>query len=225
MDIDEIRLININHAIDKYCGGVRSELARRMGRDPSSIARWWLKSKHKRKVGYDSAREIETALSIKQGWIDQQHTEAEKEDDAIKRLELQLRDGETYKIPLHRQITIDQQLTVTFLTHLKGLVMLLSTDKDAYALKLTGHNPTLWLTDSWAIIVEPNTPLAINECALLQLDSGETQLRLIVHISDDLLIVRNPVNGEQRNLPRQHITRAEYAYIGIPPSKVVLTTD
>lgn len=100
--------------------------------------------------------------------------------------------------------------------------MLLSTDKDAYALQLHGHNPTIWLHDRWLVVIEPNTPLTNNECALLTLTNGERLLRILVHNSPTQMAVRNPVTGEQEILLQDQIAKAEYAYIGIPPSKVAL---
>jgi transcriptional regulator with XRE-family HTH domain len=228
MDIDEIRLKNIEASIKTHCDGVRSELARRLGRDPTSIARWWLKSKHRRKVGYESAREIEAVLAIPTGWLDQQHENFnDLEQDAKKRTVLKIASGETYPIPLQQTAIVDQRLRLTLIDQLQGNLMLLSTDKDAYALQLHGHNPTIWLHDRWLIVIEPNTPLANNECALLTLTNGERLLRILVHDSPTQMAVRNPVTGEQEILLHDQIAKAEYAYIGIPPSKVALpdTTD
>lgn len=226
MDIDDIRLTNIDHAIKSHCGGVRSELARRLGREPTSIARWWLKSKHRRKVGYDSAREIEKALGIPSGWIDQSHDNLnDLEVNPKRRAALRIASGETYPIPLHYSATIDQRLRMTFITEVKGTLMLLSTDPAAYAIQLIGHNPTIWLHEHWMIVVEPNTPVSANECALLYLKTGEQLLRLMVHVGEHLVMVRNPVTGEQEPYEIGQIEKMEYAYIGIPPSKVVPLTN
>ena len=103
--------------------------------------------------------------------------------------------------------------------------MLLSTDKDAYAIQLHGHHPVIWLHDRWLVVVEPNTPPAPDECLLLTLNTGEILLRLLVHESPLQIAVRNPVTGEQEILLRDQVTKVEYAYIGIPPSKVSLPTD
>ena len=103
--------------------------------------------------------------------------------------------------------------------------MLLSTDKDAYAIQLHGHNPTIWLHDRWLVVVEPNTPPAHDECLLVTLNTGEILLRLLVHESPTQIAVRNPVTGEQEILLHDQIRKMEYAYIGIPPSKIALATD
>ena len=103
--------------------------------------------------------------------------------------------------------------------------MLLSTDKDAYAIQLQGHNPIIWLHEHWLIVVEPNTSPSPNECLLLTLKTGEILLRLLVHESPLQMAVRNPVTGEQEILLRDQVAKVEYAYIGIPPSKVALSTD
>lgn len=224
MDIAEIRLQNVDHVITSKCRGVKAEFARIIGKEPQVIARWWASApSQKRNIGARTARKIEEIFKLPKGWMDNHHPSAyELEDDGLKKLELMMRAGETYKIPLTHQITLDPQLTITFLAKTKGLVMLLSTDQNVYALQLLGHNPDIYLTEGWAIIVEPNTHLAPNEFALLKLDTGELLLRQIVHIKPGQLVVRNPVTREQATLPYDRIAQAEYAYIGIPPSKVRL---
>ena len=224
MDIDDIRLANIEAAIKAHCGGVRSALARKIGRDPTSIARWWLTSKHKRKVGYESAREIEQALGIPTGWIDQLHDNAnDLEVNPKKRAALRIASGDTHTVTLRKAAIVDQRLRLTFIDELKGNLMLLSTDSDAYAIQLQGHNPIIWLHNRWLIVVEPNTPIAPDECLLLTLKTGEILLRLLVHDSPLQMAVRNPATGEQEVILHDQITKAEYAYIGIPPSKVAPT--
>lgn len=223
MDINEIRLQNIEKLISTQCGGVRSSFARKIKRTPVSIGRWWTNSKHRRNVGDDTAREIETTFNLPRGWIDNVHLEIEmQQSTAEQRFEQKIQRGEAYRIPLTHEATLDQRLTVTFLDKVKGTVMLLSTDENAYALQLIGHNPTAWFSHHWGIIIEPGTELTPNESALFRLDSGETILRLVTHISDDMYVVLNPLTGNQENLPRSRVKSAEYAYIGIPPSKIKL---
>lgn len=226
MDTPAIRLKNVETIITKRCDGVKAEFARRIRREPPVIGKWWAKSEKQRgNIGNNLARHIEQTFGLEYGWLDNIHPHSELEDDELKKLELKLRAGETYKIPLTHQVTVDPQLTITFLSQTKGLVMLLSTDAQVYALQLIGHNPDIWLTDGWSIIVEPNTPLAPNEFTLLHLDSGELLLRQIVHIKDDQLVVRNPITREQRAIARSQISKSEYAYIGIPPSKIRLINE
>jgi hypothetical protein len=39
------------------------------------------------------------------------------------------------------------------------------------------------------------------------------------------MAVRNPVTGDQEIILTDQIAKAEYAYIGIPPSKVAIPSD
>jgi hypothetical protein len=195
-------------------------MARALKKEQQNISKWWSDS-DARKVGDRSARHIERSFSLPHGWMDNLHEhQHDLEPDQQTRTALKLQDGDTYAIPVRQGMAIDQQLRLTFLDQREGTLMLLSTDPRAYALQLIGHNPTVWLSDGWAIVIEPGTELAPNECVLLRLDTGEMLLRLVVHISDELLVVRNIVTGTQDNLPRSRIVTMEYAYIGIPPSKV-----
>lgn len=226
METAQIRLANIEKIISLRCDGVKAKFSTSIGKEPQFIARWWSKSEsQKRNIGNKLARHIEAVFGLPHGWVDNQHDNYHDLEKNIKeRIELKLLDGDTHTIPVHNAATVDQHLRLTLLEHQEGILMLLSTDDKAYALTLVGHNPTIWLNDAWAVVVEPSTPLAQNECALLRLDNGEVLLRLVVHISDDMLVVRNPVTGAQDNIPRARIAQAEYAYIGIPPSKVKLKT-
>lgn len=224
MDTAQIRLSNVEQIINIRCDGVKAKFASEIGKEPQFVSRWWATSEtQKRNMGSKVARHIEEVFDLPHGWIDNPHDNYhDLEADISSRTELKLLDGDTSIIPLRQTATVDQHLRLTLLEHKEGNLMLLSTDENAYALQLVGHNPTIWLNEGWLVVVEPGTPLTPNECALLRLDSGEILLRLIVHISDDMLVVRNPATGVQDNLPRSRITQGEYAYIGIPPSKVRL---
>lgn len=196
-------------------------MANKLGVLQQTVTKWFTSSpKNHRNIGDNAARLIEQTFELPRGWMDENHVKGELENSTEQKLEKMLQRGEGYRIPLTYNITLDQQLTVTFLEQIKGTVMLLSTDENAYALQLLGHNPTAWFSDSWGIIIEPDTPLTRNESALFHLNNGETVLRLVIHIGDDLYTVLNPITGQQENLPRSRITSTEYAYIGIPPSKI-----
>lgn len=203
---------------------MKAAFARQIKKEPQFISRWWAKSaSQKGNIGDNMARHIEKSFGLQHGWLDKEHDNlSDLEADFDARTELKLLEGDASIIPLRQAATVDQHLRLTLLEHKEGNLMLLSTDKNAYALQLIGHNPTIWLNDGWLVVIEPGTPLSPNECALLRLDNGEILLRLIIHISDDTLVVRNPATGAQDNLARHRIVQQEYAYIGIPPSKVRL---
>lgn len=223
MNINEIRINNINHIIKHVCGGNRSVFAAKIGREAVSVGRWWTKSKHKRNVSDESAREIERAFGLPKDWIDNIHDNLhDLEQNPTKRTELKLQDGDTHFPRLRQSAAIDQLMRLTLLEQREGNLMMLSTDEQAYAIQLHGHNPTGWLSDGYAIMVEPNTALTENEYALIWLTNGELLLRGIVYAGEGMLVVKNPVTGSQESIPRERITKTEYAYIGIPPSKVKL---
>jgi hypothetical protein len=226
MTNSEKRQLNAEYVLSRFCDGNKAEMARELGVLQQTVTKWFTASpSNHRNIGDNAARRIELTFKLPRGWMDETHNPHDLEEDELKKLELKLRAGETYKIPLTHQVAVDPQLAVTFLAETKGLVMLLSTDEQVYALQLIGHNPDIWLTEGWAIIIEPNTPLAPNEFALLRLESGELLLRQIVHIKEDQLVVRNPVTREQRAIARSQISKSEYAYIGIPPSKIRLIDE
>lgn len=223
MDIYLVRLNNVEQIIATRFGGVKAHFANAIQTNPVAVQRWWSPpGKLKRNIGSNSARKIEEALALPSGWLDVQHDDHNNDlkGDAQRKTTLKLEYGETYTVPLRRQATVDQDLRLTLLDNKEGNLMLLSTDHTAYALQLVGHNPMVWLSDNWAILIEPATPLAVNECALIKLDTGEQLLRLLIHIGEDMLVVRNIVTGVQENIATDRIEEAHYAYIGIPPSKV-----
>jgi hypothetical protein len=223
MNINEIRLHNIDSIIRQKCGGNRSRFATSIGREAVSVGRWWTKSKHRRNVSDESAREIEVAFGLPKDWVDNLHeNNSDLEEDPLRRTELKIIDGETFVPPLHYFAAIDNNLRLTLIGQRKGNLMMLSTDADVYAIQLHGHSPTDWYSDGYALMVEPHTPLTEKEYALIWLDNGELLLRAIVYVGEDMLIVRHPVTGVQETLPTGRVTKTEYAYIGIPPSKVKL---
>lgn len=224
MDINEIRLENINKIVDARCRGVKAEFARKLGKEPAGIARWWSKSeKHRRNIGSRSARFIEEVFKLPSGWLDSTHQDYALETDPQKRITKQLQSGDTYKIQLLDRCTIDNNLALTLLNiSLKGELMLLSTDRNAYALEFLGHHSEKILSSGWGIVIEPDTPLTEDEYALIKLKSGEMLLRVITYADDDMIVAMNPVNKQQNTIPTAQIERAEYCYIGIPPSKIIV---
>ena len=227
MDIYAVRRGNIQSIVSTQYNGVKAHFADAISTSRVIVNRWLAAGEEQRRnIGSAAARDIEQHLGLPNGWIDSQHQNlSDLEKDTQKRTALKIASGETYPIPLQQTAIVDQRLRLTLIDQIQGNLMLLSTDKDAYAIQLHGHNPVIWLHDRWMIVVEPNTPIAANECVLLTLANGEILLRLLVHDSSTQMAVRNPVSGEQEIILRDQIAKAEYAYIGIPPSKVALTNN
>ena len=222
----ELRQLNAAYVLKHFCNGNKAEMARRIGKLQQSVSKWFTETDDHKNIGNGSARLIEQVFGLPHGWMDQPHENLnDLEMNPQRRTALRIASGETYSIPLRQSALVDQRLRLTLIDQLQGNLMLLSTDKDAYALQLHGHNPTLWLHDRWLVVIEPNTPLSNNECTLLTLNNGERLLRILVHDSPTQMAVRNPVTGEQEILLHDQIAKAEYAYIGIPPSKVALPDD
>lgn len=224
MDIYEVRKQNAHNIVETQFEGVKARFADAINTNHVIVNRWFAAGENQRRnIGSNAARKIEHILNLPIGWIDQIHENlSDLETNPQRRTALRIASGETYTIPLKQTAIVDQRLRLTLIDQIQGNLMLLSTDKDAYALQLHGHNPTIWLHDRWLVVIEPNTPLANNECALLTLTNGERLLRIVVHDSQTQMAVRNPVTGEQEILLHDQIKTTEYAYIGIPPSKVAL---
>ena len=225
MDINEIRLNNIDQIVASRCRGVKAEFARKIGKEPPGIARWWSKSeKHRRNIGSKSARHIEMIFMLPSGWMDSTHKDYDLEENPIEKSKKQIEAGDTHKIQLLDRCTIDNDLALTLLNiKLKGELMLLSTDRNAYALEFLGHHSEKILSSGWGVIIEPDTALTEDEYALIKLTSGEILLRVITYADNQLIVAMNPINKQQNSIPRAQIERAEYCYIGIPPSKIIVT--
>lgn len=72
MDIHEIRANNLRQLIDERFGGVASRLADKIGRQPAYVYRLFTeKTEHRRSIGEDLARDIETKLGLASGTLDQ----------------------------------------------------------------------------------------------------------------------------------------------------------
>jgi ABC-type antimicrobial peptide transport system permease subunit len=75
MDIYEIRLENLEKILAEDFSGNKSKLAELLGRQPSSISRYWSKSKDNyRRIENDAAREIEQKTGRTKHWMDTRHT-------------------------------------------------------------------------------------------------------------------------------------------------------
>lgn len=223
MTIHEIRLANAELIIQQRFKGNKSKFARSIGKQPPYVSTWWAKNERsKRNIGSTTARLIEDSLGLPRGWMDIPHKEYELESDQAKKAKQQISAGDTHTIQLLDRCTIDNDMALTLLnTNIKGELMLLSTDKDAYALEFIGHHSNPILSNGWGIVVEPNTPLTEGEYAFIKLANGQQLLRIVTFADDNLIVAMNPLDKQQNSLPRSQIASAEYCYIGIPPSKII----
>jgi len=98
--------------------------------------------------------------------------------------------------------------------------MLLSTDKDVWAFVLLSTHQQTQLNKGWGVVVEPNTPITNGEYALITLQNDELMLRLVVYQDEQRVTAHNPITHEQITYDRTTIKEINYAYIGIPPSKI-----
>ncbi len=213
MDNAQIRMENISAILEKKFSGKKVSLANAIGKNPVIVQH--------RNLGDKVAREVEDKLSLPHGWLDHLHGEHhDLEDDPHEKIRLKAQAGETHPIPVTANATLDHQLQLTIINNNIGRLMLLSTDGDAYAFQLIGHNANPLLDNHWGLVIEPNTPLTLNEYAILWLKGGEVLLRLVVFIDDQTYLVRHPITNEQLKLDRLQVEKAQYCYVGIPPSKI-----
>ncbi len=227
MTITETRLENTNKIIERRFGGVRARFARHIGKEATTIGRWWAKQeKHKKNIGHQSARHIESRCGLPEGWLDIKHDNTfDLEEKPQKKYILKAEHGDTHIIPLRYSATLSQKFQLSIIDNKKGKLMLLSTDGDAYAFQLIGHNPNPILTKKWGLVVEPDTPLAEDEYTIIYLKNGEILLRMFTYQDEEKLLVSHPVTGEQQEILRSQLDKALYCYVGIPPSKIMEATE
>jgi hypothetical protein len=80
MNIDDIRLENLATVIRDHFGGRQVRLADALNRQSNSISRYFSKSRtNHRAISDNTAREVETLLSLPGGWMDIRHTTAPDE--------------------------------------------------------------------------------------------------------------------------------------------------
>lgn len=224
MDIASIRLTNVDTIIKAKFDGKKARFAEAIDKFPNYISTWWAKNPdRKRNIGSNIARDIEVKLGLDEGWLDIIHTDnSDLEQDHLKKQQLKLASGNTYEIPLTWSALLEQQqLKLTLLQPLKGKIMLLSTDQDAWSIQLVGTHPNFILNQGWGIVIEPNSPITVNEYALITRKNGELLLRVIAYKDEDKLIITNPITSEQTTLPWADVEKAEYCYVAIPPSKIM----
>lgn len=224
MDISGKRLLNAKLILKELCAGNKSAFARKIEKTPQLLNKWWSDDDAmKRNIGNSSARLIERSFELPHGWLDELHDNInDLEEDPIKKAELKAASGDAHVIPVRGNAMLDHKYQLSIINNNIGKLMLLSTDSDAYAFQLIGHNTTQILDNNWGLAVEPNTPLTLNEYALVRLKGGEVLLRLVIYIDEESIVFRHPLNDEQLRIERSQIDRAEYCYVGIPPSKIKL---
>ncbi len=77
MDLAEIRRQRLREIIDTRFNGVAAHFAAAIGREPSYVSRALTdNAKHRKNIGEDLAREIERALRLPAGYLDNQHSAA-----------------------------------------------------------------------------------------------------------------------------------------------------
>lgn len=71
MDINSVRLANLQRLIDERFDGRKATLAAAIGKQPDYVSRWFSKrAKHRRNISAASARAIERAAGKPPGWMD-----------------------------------------------------------------------------------------------------------------------------------------------------------
>ena len=221
MENSQIRLENVTSILNARFKGKKVAMADALDKNQVVVQRWFSTGKGARNIGDKAAREIEDKLGLVRGWLDNVHdNNNDLEPDPQQKVILKSKAGETHIIPLVGSVLLDHQYQLTLVNTNQGKLMLLSTDSEAHAFQLVGHNPNPILDSNWGLVVEPNTALAVNEYALIWLNSGEILLRLIAFQENNSLVARHPITGEQTRLEKAQIDKALYCYIGIPPSKI-----
>lgn len=76
MSISDLRRENLRSYI-KENFKTRAEFADKIGKSASQVAMWFMKSDGKRDIGEKLAREIESALNLPNGWMDNDHNQGE----------------------------------------------------------------------------------------------------------------------------------------------------
>lgn len=78
MDIDQIRLANLQAVLDHHYRGVKSHLAEDIGVAANNISRYFSANPdHRRTVSKETARAIEKAAGLPNGWMDVPHADGD----------------------------------------------------------------------------------------------------------------------------------------------------
>lgn len=70
MDNAAVRRQNLRKIIDRRYGGVERKAALALGRAPTALNRYYTKSRARRNIGPNMAREVERLHSLPRGWMD-----------------------------------------------------------------------------------------------------------------------------------------------------------
>lgn len=74
MDISKVRRENLHNYIEQNFK-TRAEFSRIIGKSPSQVAMWFMKSNSKRDIGEKLARELEKSAGLPDYWLDRQHNQ------------------------------------------------------------------------------------------------------------------------------------------------------
>lgn len=184
MDIAEIRRKNLKLVIEQRCGGVASELARLLDKQPSELSRIFSKNPaHRRNVGSRLARRIEKVIGKEPGWMDREQTTLSAAAPAATRAAAQLKIRRDIPViswvqagqgsalgPVRAARDITERVTATT-----------PVGPRAYALRIVGDSMEPKFPEGAIIIVDPDAAAQHGSFVVAHLrDTGETTFKQLV---------------------------------------------
>ncbi len=107
------------------------------------------------------------------------------------------------------------------LEHSEGRVDVITTDPDAYALRVKGDSMTPAIRNGWVVWCEPNRELVSGEYVMVKTVAGECMVKeLLFHNNEQISLMSINDQYQRLNLPVDQIEKAHYVGGIVPPSKI-----
>lgn len=194
MENKEIRKQNLSYLIHKYTldnpGKKKKDFAELCDTDPAVISQVLRVTtpEKQRNIGDKLARKIEASLGLRDGWMDSPNwIEDMLASQAGMSLEEAFDDQITNsecKIRIIGDAVLGADGVIDLLRDCSGWLRFYSSDKDAYAIKVSGD--TLWprVNSGEFIVVEPNTETHQGDEVFIRTVDGRCMIKLINHTRD-----------------------------------------
>lgn len=107
------------------------------------------------------------------------------------------------------------------LEHSDGCVDVITTDPDAYALRVKGDSMTPAIRSGWVVWCEPNHDLVSGEYVMVKTVDGECMVKeLLFHNNEQISLMSINDQYQRLNLPMEQVEKAHYVGGIVPPSKI-----
>lgn len=102
-----------------------------------------------------------------------------------------------------------------------GTIDVISTDPDAYALRVRGDSMSPAIRNNWVVWCEPNSPLVSGEYVMVKTHDGRSMVKELLYANcTEISLMSLNADYGRLTLPIESVLKAHYVGGIVPPSKV-----